>query len=265
MTEHRNQEQCRECGSIKLVEDIREGSIYCQVCSLEHRSHMIDYRIEWQTVINKDFFKDQKYDLDHKLTKIIDRVEKLANKLKLTDQHILEKAREIIRRILNRKQQKSTRLQTIQAASLLYAIYLSAGDTNLAMRKIPKLKTVTQKEISRFFKILKEELKNERELMVNHEHPIVIYSRNYSEIHGLPPDWIELIVYIIKIVLSYLTYGHLENNNVSKTIRNWDGRSRTTIAATIVYFITRIPRYPDVKVRVTTNLERGCDMPRLVV
>merc|ERR1711920_576560 len=164
---------------------------------------------------------------------------------------ILEKAREIVRRILTRKQQKSTRLQTIQAASLLYAIYLSAGDTNLAMRKILKLKTVTQKEISRFFKILKEELKNERDLMMNHEHPIVIYSRNYSEIHGLPPDWIELIIYIIKIVLSYLTYGYLEDNNVSKIIRNWDGRSRTTIAATIVYFITRLPRCP---VKVSLNM-----------
>merc|ERR1712084_90321 len=44
---------------------------------------------------------------------------------------------------------------------------------------------------------------------------------------------------------------YLENNNVYKTIRNWDGRSRTTIAATIVYFITRLPRCP---VKVSLNM-----------
>merc|ERR1712084_169080 len=44
---------------------------------------------------------------------------------------------------------------------------------------------------------------------------------------------------------------YLENNNVYKIIKNWDGRSRTTIAATIVFFITRLPRCP---IKVNLNM-----------
>merc|ERR1712190_105271 len=40
-------------------------------------------------------------------------------------------------------------------------------------------------------------------------------------------------------------------NNVFKTIKNWDGRSRPTIAATIVFFITRLPRCP---IKVNLNM-----------
>lgn len=50
--------KCRDCGSLKIVENSSAGNIYCLDCGLEHHSLLIDYHSEWRKSTETDKYHD---------------------------------------------------------------------------------------------------------------------------------------------------------------------------------------------------------------
>jgi transcription initiation factor TFIIB len=277
----KNSNECRECGSLNLLENATVGNVYCQDCGLEHHSCIIDYRTEWRTFSDKTRDRDRlartgyptnvldnggglitslsKADAqlgqvtysNEKLNKRLKEIEKLCDKLNLTLQRVRDHACEVFKRMTSIGLQKSMRLQVVQAASVLQAARCEGGDSNRTFKEMVLATALSQKEIFRCFKKVKEELKNSPGLSSEKvEHTIVSFSKNYARYLNLPQKWVDVITKVAN-----KTRPDTEKNDDEVTIttmdKTWDGRSHSSIAATVVYIVTRLPRCPQ-KVSIST-------------
>jgi transcription initiation factor TFIIIB Brf1 subunit/transcription initiation factor TFIIB len=75
------------------------------------------------------------------------------------------------------------------------------------------------------------------------EHSVISFSKNYGSYLNLPSEWIQFIAKVAN-------RARPEEENESEPMiahsdKLWDGRSRASIAATIVYIVTRLPKCPE--------------------
>jgi transcription initiation factor TFIIIB Brf1 subunit/transcription initiation factor TFIIB len=266
-------DKCRECGSYDLVENSAEGSIYCLDCNLEHSSLMIDYQAEWLSFSDKNNHNDNparaggainmvfsagglstelpKADAQlgvlakgvgvrRKMEKYFKEIEELTEKLNFSSRKIRECACEVFKKMLEFGLEKSKRLQTIAVASVLYAARCDGGNSYRTFKEMVLSTKIPKKEIFVCFKMIKKNLKNVPGLILEpKEHPIVSFSKNYASYLNLPKQW-------IKIIASVGNKAKPDSDEgVAYINKSWDGRSETSIAATIVYIVTRLPSCPE--------------------
>jgi len=194
-------------------------------------------------------------------------IEFLCNGLNLTNQRVKNRACEISSEMAANGIQKSIRLLTIHAACVLYAARMEGGDSNRTFREIAMVAARPQKEIARCFKIIGKILTKTRHYnsmgsntFDDNRHPTISFAKNYAIYLNLPQQWV-------------LFTEHLASKTVSLGTgsgKSWEGRSRSSIAATVLYILSRLPKFPvrlDVKkiafrtgVRVSTIMSCYRDM-----
>jgi len=268
-------DSCRVCHSLNLTENTAAGNIYCHDCGLEHCSNMIDYRAEWPTFSEKGTDREDRTragwpvneiilgeclsttlmkadaslnrlgrtcDPNQKLRKSFKDIEELCEKLNLTTTQVIHRACEVFKRVSTDGLHKVARLQTLQAASVLYAARIEGGHSNRTFKEVVLASSRSQKDIARCFNRVKEQLKSIPNLRLKEtEHPVVSFSRNYAAYLNLPQDWTNAIKDV-----AHKAHPDVKEDmtSISSIEKAWDGRSRASIAATIVYIVTRLPRCP---------------------
>merc|ERR1711939_1238283 len=99
---------------------------------------------------------------------------------------------------------------------------------------------IPQKKISSCFKMLKDMLKKNLcepssylspTVKKTQEHPVISFSRNYGEHLNLPEKWLRILVKVANKACPDVA----NDTNEWHVDKKWDGRSRASIAATVVY------------------------------
>jgi len=181
--------------------------------------------------------------VDRKLKAHLREVVDLCNKLNLNTQKIKNRATEIFIRMTNAGLQKSLRFRVIQAASVLYAARLEGGNSNRTIKEIGRVSAIAHKEIVRCIKQMKQQLTNMVYLSSQEtEHPVVSFSKNYAKYLNLPHEWVCAIATVAAMVQPNI--NEEVKPNICSVEKKWDGRSRASIAATVVYIVTQLPCCP---------------------
>eukprot|EP00746_Dinoflagellata_sp_MGD_P157411 gnl/MRDRNA2_/MRDRNA2_86207_c0_seq2.p1 gnl/MRDRNA2_/MRDRNA2_86207_c0~~gnl/MRDRNA2_/MRDRNA2_86207_c0_seq2.p1 ORF type:complete len:223 (+),score=0.92 gnl/MRDRNA2_/MRDRNA2_86207_c0_seq2:458-1126(+) len=144
--------------------------------------------------------------------------------------------------------QKSIRLMTIHAAAVIYATRLKGGDSIRTFREVAAVTARPQKEIARCVKLIENVLLRTRNatkteskpIPSDNEHPIASYAKNFALYLGMPRNWVLFTEYFAtKVVPSKADVsGHMPIETP------WEGRSRSSIAATVIYIVSRLPKFP---------------------
>merc|ERR1712224_154868 len=71
----------------------------------------------------------------------------------------------------------------------------------------------------------------------DNRHPTISFAKNYAVYLNLPGQWVSYAEYLASKTVSLGT-------DLSYMGKSWEGRSRSSIAATILYILSRLPRFP---------------------
>lgn len=265
---------CIECCSLKSSETFI--TTRCERCGLKKENLEVDFGAEWRSfsqknhcqstnergTASKNMFLTEKSIITslpkadallghfkrtvdaHLSPKChFEDINTLCDTLNLNASCVRNRACDISADMITLGLQKSTRLITLHAASILYATRLQGGDFNRTFREVAMAASRPQKEIARCFKSI------ENALMINQnssnkvvEHPIVSFAKNFSIYLKMKREWVVFTEALAKNVVP----GAIDcNNNPSSFKKAWEGRSRASIAATVVYIVSRLPNYPD--------------------
>jgi len=276
---HNNHNLCRECQSGTLTLDSKESTLFCKTCGFENINYRLDYSPEWrgpskgvdnalhqaraggpvkttissETNLSTSLCKADASvaiftrisETEKNMCRAYGDIESICDRLCLTAVRVKERAYGILRKLAESNMHKIARLRTIQAASVLYATRLEGGNSNRTLKEFALATARPQKEIAKCYQKIDEKLKYTTKLC---EHPIVSYSKNYAVYLNLPPDWVTLAGKVAERTYSTQQKETAETLNERKIIcfdKTWDGRSKTSIAATIIFIITRLPRCPE--------------------
>lgn len=271
-----NDQKCNECRSESLFESERIGTTYCQVCGLEKVKLMVDYGIEWKTLAEKNnnftsseqtcIYKNigvtetgylttlsiadasvnrsrQVTDIDTKFKRFSRDIEILCDELNLSAHSIRSQACTISNEMAANGMQKSTRLMTIHAAAVLYAARIEGGDSRRTFREVATAAARPQKEIARCVKFIENVLMKTRSSLSDEgtEHPIISYARNFALYLNLPRNW---VLFTKHLATKVIPSRAVNDSGLTFIEKPWEGRSRSSIAATVVYIVSRLPKFP---------------------
>merc|ERR1712151_181127 len=120
------------------------------------------------------------------------------------------------------------------------------GVSNRTFKEVVLVAVVPKKEIAKCFKKIKMELKNVfKEEMESKEHSVTSFSKKYARYLNLPNKWVKIISDVANASISDVKCGNENEELIKKNMDiTWEGRSWTSIAATIVYIVTRLPKCP---------------------
>lgn len=266
---------CRDCGATRLLYDAASISLYCQDCGLENATNTIDYQANVYTsgdpygkwtetkngTLNTELTNTSFYqlslckDFNSSIKSNFCALDNLCIKLGITIEKVRNCVHEVYTRMMKSGAYKSVRLVALQSACVLYAVRLQGGSSNRTLKEVVKASCLTRREIFRCFKKVKQELKNgsntDMEFLEAYsdcfssviEHPVVSYAKNYAQNLHLPGEWIHTVAEVACKACPDTGQGDI--SNITSAEKVWDGRSRDSIAATIVYVITRLPRCPN--------------------
>merc|ERR1712146_374077 len=120
---------------------------------------------------------------------------------------------------------------------------MEGGEFNRTFREITMATARPQKEIARCFKLIERMLAKTRIPTPTEatEHPIVAFAKNFAVYLDLPRRWVLFMEYLAKKVTPSSTVDDFSLIHVEKP---WESRSRSSIAATVVYIVSRLPKFP---------------------
>jgi transcription initiation factor TFIIIB Brf1 subunit/transcription initiation factor TFIIB len=254
----------------------------CKKCGLEEENSRVDFGAEWRSFSQKNggaslgerssIFRNKCITETGLLTSLskadaslgrfkrtIDSyskpkcyfkdIDSLCDALNLNVCCIRDRAAEISADMITNGLLRSTQHLTLHAASILYAARIQGGDFNRTFREIAMVTSRPQKEIARCFKFIENALmRNQSSSIVAVEHPIVSFARNYAVYLKMPRKWVLFTEAFARNVLPGTTNNFGNQKFFQKA---WEGRSRASIAATVVYIVSRVPSFP-VKIDVNT-------------
>lgn len=265
---------CNECYSEKMLKSKTSEAFYCEDCGLEKQTSKTDYDMEWRNFSEKDggCTHSPRAGLtshvnmttsglittlsraDAFIGRFIKRridpagqsrerreIQALCDRLNLTVPRVIDRACNIVKEVMNTNLQKFSRLRMIHAAAVLYASRYEGGESSRTFRELAMATARPQKEIARCFKKIKEAISDAHKTTSEDiEHPIVSFAKNYAVYLNMPRRWI-----IFSALLAEKILPNRSGRNVfGDADRQWDGRSRASLAATIVYIVSRLPRCP---------------------